>query len=52
MKKKTPKRATKKSTGARKATAPAKRTSTQGTPAAVDPIQAALARRRASMLGR
>ena len=51
MKKKTPKRTTKKSTGARK-TAPAKRTSTQGTPAAVDPIQAALARRRAAMLGR
>jgi hypothetical protein len=52
MKKKTPKRATKKPTGARKAAAPAKRTSSQSTPAPLDPIQAALARRRAAMIGR
>jgi hypothetical protein len=52
MKKKTPKRASTKSTGARKAAAPAKRTTAQSTPAPVDPIQAALARRRAAMIGR
>lgn len=50
MKKKTPKRATKKSTGAHKAAAPAKRATTKSTPAAIDPIQAALARRRAAMI--
>jgi hypothetical protein len=51
MKKKTPKRAAKKS-AARKPAAPAKRTATQGSPAPQDPIQAALARRRAAMIGR
>jgi len=52
MKKKTPKRAAKKSTGARKPAASAKRAPTHGTPAPQDPIQAALARRRAALIGR
>ena len=44
-KKPTPKRTTKKSAGKK----PAK---SSGTPAPVDPIQAALARRRAALIGR
>ncbi len=52
MKKKTPKRAAKKTTPTRKPAAPAKRAPSQGSPAPQDPIQAALARRRAAMLGR
>jgi hypothetical protein len=51
MKKKTPKRPAKKSAAVRKA-APAKRAASQGSPAPQDPVQAALARRRAAMIGR
>jgi hypothetical protein len=46
-KKKATKRASKKSAGARSRAKPAK-----GTPAPQDPIQAALARRRAALIGR
>jgi hypothetical protein len=52
MKKKTPKRAAKKTTRTRKPAAPGKRAASHGAAAPQDPIQAALARRRAAMLGR